>query len=127
MKIRILDDSIRLRLSQTEVDQSNNEGKVEGITHFPGGRSFRYRLIKSNEEHMNAILTDQGMDVLCPEETIEKWASSNRVGFRDELSLSNGSSLKILVEKDFKCLDPNREEDESDNFENPAAKSGAVC
>lgn len=127
MKIRILDNSIRLRLSKSEVDQFNDEGEIAARTEFPNGSIFEYKLNKTDIEEMNASFIDGKIELFCPEAVVEKWANSERVGFRNELSLGKAGKLSLLVEKDFKCLDPNREEDESDNFEHPKAKDGATC
>ncbi len=127
MKIRILDNSIRLRLSKSEVEQFNDEGEIISRTQFPGGAFFEYALNKTNIEEMNASYSEGKIELFCPSAVVEKWANSNRVGFRNELSLGKKGTLSLLVEKDFKCLDPHREEDESDNFEHPKAQDGVTC
>lgn len=42
MKVRILDNTIRLRLDRAEVDQMGAGRQVVGSTEFPGGETFRY-------------------------------------------------------------------------------------
>ena len=44
MKLRILDNSIRLRLDRSEVARAGRGELVEGRTHFPGGRHLSYVL-----------------------------------------------------------------------------------
>jgi hypothetical protein len=47
------------------------------------------------------------------------WAVTEEVGVYGEQTLPTGGTLIMAVEKDFRCLDPRRDEDESDNFDNP--------
>lgn len=37
----------------------------------------------------------------------------------DQLALGDGSTLRVLIEKDFACLTERVDEDELDNFPNP--------
>ncbi len=53
------------------------------------------------------------------------WATTNQVSIRGEQQLEDGSTLGILVEKDFQCLTEREDEDESDMFPNPQA--GSSC
>lgn len=123
MKLRILDNSIRLRLNKSEVEQLDREGLVRGLTKLPAGNAFQYLIRKTTETPMNVQFTNDTLEVLCPEDSVSNWANSEQVGFRTLLSMNESEKLLILVEKDFKCLDPNREEDESDNFEHPKLES----
>jgi hypothetical protein len=65
------------------------------------------------------------VEVRVPEKSARQWANSNEVGLSALQPLSAGDELRILVEKDFACLAPREDEDESDNFENPTV--GKTC
>jgi hypothetical protein len=120
VKLRIRDNSIRLRLTQTEVDKAKNEGLVRGRVQFSGSNSFEYVFESSPatvkpEAHMsNNVLT-----VRIPRLDVQRWAESEQVSIESEQNLNDGDQLKILVEKDFVCLAPRAGEDESDMFPNP--------
>ncbi|MCH7829541.1 MAG: hypothetical protein IIB75_03135 [Proteobacteria bacterium] len=47
MKIRIRDNSVRLRRARGEIDVMRENGVVMSLTHFPGGKEFRYSLESS--------------------------------------------------------------------------------
>lgn len=127
MKLRVRDNSIRLRLTQGEVEQVRTSGLVRGRTHFPGSNSFDYVLESSPatvqpEAHMSSnVLT-----VRVPHLDIVRWADSDQVSIVANQKLGDGDTLAILVEKDFACLAPRDGEDESDMFPNPQADS-AQC
>lgn len=122
MKLRVLDNSIRLRLTQTEVSKAHTDGLVRGRVHFGGSNTFDYVLESSPatvapEAHIsNNVLT-----VRIPEMDIRKWADSDQVTIRSEQGLDGGELLTILVEKDFACLAPREGEDESDMYPHPDA------
>ena len=53
-----------------------------------------------------------------PDKMADEWANSQKISLENNMSIGNGLALKILIEKDFKCL-TERGEDESDLFANP--------
>jgi hypothetical protein len=48
------------------------------------------------------------------------------VGISADVDVSLGKKLDVLIEKDFRCLDPLVAEDQSDAFENPL-EARVVC
>ncbi|MDA0678998.1 MAG: hypothetical protein O3A13_06395 [Proteobacteria bacterium] len=122
MKLRIRDNSIRLRLSQSEVQAVNSTGLVKGRVQFAGSNSFDYVLesspatVKPEAHISNNVLT-----VRIPQLDISQWAESEQVSITSGQSLDDGDQLTILVEKDFACLAPRDGEDESDMFPHPDA------
>lgn len=128
MKLRIRDNSIRLRLTQTEVDLLRREGLVSARTGFPGGRELAYSVESSPASvKPEAILSDSVISVRLPETDVLAWASSSQVSMAGSQQLDDGNTLEILVEKDFACLSPRAGEDESDMFPNPSADTTAAC
>lgn len=115
MKLRIKGDSIRLRLSQTEVAQFQETGECHDAVHF-GDSTLNYSLVASEKVSGIGSSFNQGnIVVTVPTHQGNKWASDEtEVGFSADMG-----SLYILVEKDFACLTPRAREDESDNFPNP--------
>ena len=123
MKIRILDDSIRLRLDRGEVDQIASGAAVAGETRFPSGASFGYAL-RAGGQAAHAEFGPQGIVVTLPTERLSNWAGVDEdVSIREELALADGG-LKILVEKDFECLEPREGESQANRFANPKAQTG---
>ena len=120
MKIRIKDNSIRLRLSRGEVDTVRENGVLTSVTGFPGGREFRYSL-ESSPASVNpaASYSDNEISVRLPETVVLAWATTEQVSIDAEQVLNDGEKLTILVEKDFACLAPRPGEDESDMYPHP--------
>jgi Family of unknown function (DUF7009) len=120
MKLRVRGNSIRLRLSQADLASLLASGAVEERLAFPSGQSLSYRL-ESGAESAAAELSDRGIVVRFPAEALRRWAQPDKVSLQAEQPLGGGDSLQLLVEKDFKCLNPREAEDDADLFPNPGA------
>ena len=102
MKLRIRENSIRLRLLRGEVEALRDIGLVEASTSFPGGRTFRYA-VESSPASVNpaAFYSDNAMIVRLPASMVLAWSSSRQESMSGEQSLVDGEKLLITVEKDF--------------------------
>lgn len=128
MKIRLLGNSLRLRLSQPEVKTLQEQGLVMEAIHFGNGESQRlvYEIKAAGKGVVSAKYQNNSITVELPGDLIQEWANSDLISIKKEMEIGNEQTLNILVEKDFKCLSTDRAEDESDLFPNP--KSGSeVC
>jgi hypothetical protein len=123
MKLRILDNSIRLRLTQSEVAALCRDGLVTARTGFPGGHTLSY-VVESSPASVApaAFFSNHVITVRLPETTVLPWAASQQVSIDGEQRLDDGRVLKVLVEKDFACLAPRTDEDESDMFPHPGSE-----
>jgi len=121
VKLRLLDDSIRLRLSRSDVVAADEQGLVECRTRFPDGSMFAFALeALPKGSDASAAYVDDRMTVKLPAAEISAWANDDgMVSLHRELRLLNGGHLKLLVEKDFTCLSHREDEDQSDLFPNP--------
>ncbi|WP_373075272.1 DUF7009 family protein [Zeaxanthinibacter enoshimensis] len=120
MKIRIKDNSVRFRLTRSEVEQFGNTGYYASHTEFNGSK-FGYALqAKDGISELQAGFTDNTITLYVPISLAEEWASTDKVGLANSYTLDSGKPLLLLLEKDFVCLDE-RSEDESDNYPNPKA------
>lgn len=119
MKLRIMGNALRLRLSQGEIEILGNEGMVSDAIHFPGNMELTYTLKSSSTETLACSLSDNTILITIPEKAVNEWVNTDMVGFDKEFDLQNSSKLTILVEKDFKCLTDRPGEDEADLFPNP--------
>lgn len=122
VKLRVRDNSIRLRLTQSEVELARTDGLVRGTVPLAGGNNFHYVLesspatVKPEAHISNNVLT-----VRIPETDIQSWSGSDEVTIAATQNLGDEGELKILVEKDFACLAPREGEDESDMYPHPLA------
>lgn len=124
MKIRILGNSIRLRLSQTEVKEILEIGRVQQSIRFGASarQQLHYALQKADIPTIQATYNADEICVQIPRKMADDWASSNEISLETHMPISEKETLRILVEKDFQCIDVRKGEDESDLFPNPETK-----
>ena len=124
MKLRIQGDALRLRLSQTEVARFAETGLVEETLRIAPDAVFRFALERATRAGaLCAVYKDGALRIVVPGSEARDWVSTERVGIAGEQVVAAGSSLKILVEKDFQCLHGDAEPD-SDAFPNPLVTKG---
>jgi hypothetical protein len=131
MKLRVRHNSIRFRLTQSDVGSLRNSGKCRETILFPGGSSLEYVLLASNAKEVGVAFSNGVVSVAVPAHQLIDWHSSDQVGISAAIDLhpgdvQPGKKLEVLIEKDFRCLDPLVAEDQSDAFENPLSAQ-MVC
>ncbi len=127
MKLRIKGNSLRLRISRSEVDRLfQRERLEESIQLAPHAEAkLTYALEQATSVSVPTVRYTEGeITVLLPAGLADSWCSTDLVGIAERVSLGAFGSLELVIEKDFACLDRSEEENE-DTFENPHA--GAVC
>lgn len=121
MKLRILDNSIRLRLDREEVGRVNRGGTIESHTCFPDGAKLVYGLHAGDAP--GAHYSHGHLTITLATGEVDAWSTDeSRVSLRASLPLANGDHLALLVEKDFECLEPRAGESQANRFPNPNAK-----
>ena len=118
MKLRIKGDTIRLRLTQSEVAAVADGDAVVETTSLP--QPFTYALETSGET-IGAAFTAGRMTVNIPDAIAARWAGTEEVSLR-----GREGNVEILVEKDFACLIPREGEEDPDAFPNPLAERGTT-
>lgn len=115
MKLRILGDSLRLRLSKSDVTTFAQTGRVEEVTHFGGEARMTYALEHAESiEALQAAFDGSEITVRMPSSMARGWADT------DEITLQGAhDGLSLLIEKDFKCAIPRPGEEDYDGFEHP--------
>ena len=123
MKLRLRGNSVRLRLSRSEV-QAVVEGRaVEEITRLGAGLQLSYRF-EAGGDAPHAELVGTALTVRWPSAVATAWAIGDDVSLEASLPLDgDADGLRLLVEKDFACLKPRADEDESDAYPHPNAGS----
>ena len=128
MKLRIRGNSLRLRLTQSEVMRIGRGEAVEDSVTFTPSQSLRYAIQPSREvQKISSRLEGSLISVLIPRDEALDWSRSDETALMADQAIYGEVSLKLLIEKDFACLKPrqNESEDESDLFPNPNVAHGS--
>jgi hypothetical protein len=116
-------DSLRLRLTRGEVQQLAESGRVEERVHISPHGVLVYRLQRAAAAATLGATFDNGViEIQVPESVARDWCASERVTL-DHVQQHGAVDLRIVIEKDFACLAPRSDEDESDNFRHPKDRS----
>ena len=121
MKLRIKGNSLRVRITRSEVDRLINDGRIEETTWL--GRDDGSRISYVLEHEAGAKAVDLRFDppvlaVVVPTPQVREWATGDEVGIYTSLDLGARGALDIVIEKDFACLH-GTDEDNEDAFPNP--------
>jgi hypothetical protein len=116
MKLRFHDNSLRLRLSQSEVARLRDAGRVEDTVTFAPGQALVYSIERGAAPAVTAAFENGRIRVTVPEAAAREWTDSDHVSVE-----GSTPTLHILIEKDFQCLHRSSEEDR-DAFPNPLAQ-----
>lgn len=127
MKLRIKGNSIRLRVTRSEVSRLIDEGRIQETVYFgvTDDAKLTYAL-----EHSTSIASPQlarrpqEIAILLPSSTALPWANAEEVGIYAKVDVGSHGVLELVVEKDFACLDLSDAEN-ADTFPNPQA--GVLC
>jgi hypothetical protein len=126
MKLRITGQSLRFRLSRSDVDRFMDVGKIEETIYFGGDdqANFSYALLHRPSANPLAITyQERKIAVIVATDIAEQWASEG-VGMQGSVETSHGA-LDLLIEKDFACQHGN-DRDNEDAFPNPLETDSAV-
>ena len=114
MKIRIKHNSVRYRLTQSDVAALAKEKKLSDSVDF-GLQQFIYELQVVDDYALSSTFSNNTITIYIPQKMVTELVETDKTGFEDERHLPH-----LLVEKDFVCLD-DVAEDQADNYPNPSA------
>jgi len=123
VKLRIKGDSLRLRLTRAEVQELAQSGRVEEHVHIGAHGALVYRLRRTPAAaRLGATYENDAIEIQVPDRDAREWCASELVTLSG-VQRQGEIELRILVEKDFACLAPRADEDESGNFQHPEQRS----
>jgi hypothetical protein len=106
MKLRLANNSVRLRLTRSEVDQFLDTGLAEEAVDFPNTPLVFMLHSSSDCRSMQATFVNGWITVTVPDAAGKTWAGSDQVGME-----GSHHGVSILIEKDWQCLHAAGDED----------------
>lgn len=126
MKLRIKGDSLRLRVTPSEMSRLLQSGRIEETIHFSleSDAKLTYALMLAAQDGGIALRhLPHEIAVVISSALAYAWADGEQVGIYGAVNTAAGL-LELAIEKDFACLDKNDGENE-DTYPNPS--QGIVC
>ena len=127
MKLRIKANSLRLRVSRSELARFQAGGRIEETIHFTAApeATLTYALESAlKPSPVTVRYRSREVTVILSKDRASIWGEQSEVGVYSTLDMGAAGSLEVAVEKDFACFDRS-DEGNSDTFVNPLA--GATC
>lgn len=122
MKLRCAENSVRLRVSRSDLDRLDLEGRVQDRVGLPDGGSLVFALYLTEEAvDYQVHWRENTLSVGLPAAAGRSWIATDEVGLEERLPLPDGGALHLLVEKDFPCKHQ-PEVDRADTFTELAEK-----
>lgn len=113
MKLRLKENTLRLRLNQTEVRALASGKVLEQHVQFPGDVRLSYTLRTGSEASAN--WANNTIEVRLPASQTAAWSSSEEIGIYFEVSTAH-EPLRVSIEKDLECVDGPPEEYDPDAY-----------
>jgi len=122
VKLRVLGNSLRLRLNRADIETFRQTGRCEEQVQFSAGSRLVYALEASPVTKIEAEYSGDRILVRVPVDMAREWVASDQVALS---VVPPGGGLSLLIEKDFQCLHPKGRmaQDDADAFPNPEAPS----
>lgn len=125
MKLRIRENSIRVSVDRADLAELLERGRVLDVLRFGPGinRTFTYAVVVglALPAHPRADYSAGILVVTIDRGDAEAWSKGNQVGFDHEQAVEGGT-VRVILEKDFACLDRPEEDSAEDvwAFPNPS-------
>lgn len=109
MKLRLEENSLRLRLSEDEVRHFAATGQVAYTIVFgpAPGQTLRYSLERLPQGDLATAVQVRyeagALSIEVPEGMARNWTDTENIGFKAQVLVAEGQELRILVEKDLDC------------------------
>jgi len=127
MKLRLKENSLRLRVTRSELAHLQARQRIQEAVLFPTDNRARlsYALeVGSHSEPVHVAFASQQIVVSVSQDQFMSWSNEDQVGIYASLHVTESTDLDVAIEKDFACLDLS-DQDNQDTFANPMA--GKAC
>jgi len=119
MKVRLRNNTLRLRVTQSEVATLARGARVTNVTGLSPDTSLTFGLSASNTRRITSTAHANDVAIEVPTETMKPWCDGDAVSLHAEHPIGDDQFLSILIEKDFACLAPRDGDDDVDCFVHP--------
>jgi hypothetical protein len=122
MKLRLRENSIRLRLLQSEITRLHEHGSVSEKISFAPLNALNYSIdISEQAKEITAHFKNGDIKVEIPKALANEWIETEQIGLENEQFIDENLRLKIVLEKDFSCPERPLDPDNADAFPNPSS------
>ena len=100
MQVRIRGNSIRFRVSKTDLAKLAETGRIDATVRFSSERTLRYAIEVKPTGAVTATFDGASIDVTLPKTRLDLWLRPNEVSVEGSQPTGGGKVLEIVLEKD---------------------------
>ena len=100
MKLWIRGNSLRVRVSKTELAKLADTGKVEETVRFSSDRALRYAIEVRPTGAVTAAFSGEAIVVALPKSRLDLWLRPEELSVEGSQPIGGGKILEIVLEKD---------------------------
>ncbi len=122
MKLRLFKDSVRFRVRRPDLERLVSSGEVVHSVRTGADDAHRleYRLVSADVPGPVLEPLPSGLCVRLPSADVGRWAAGPETG----IEFRTPWGVRVLVEKDFPCMEPRIDEGNEGTFDRPISESG---
>jgi hypothetical protein len=124
MKLRLKGNSLRLRVTRSELARLQAGEQIDETVFFPtsSNLSLTYSFaVGSYQQPVHVSFHASQILVSVSPDQLASWSGEHQVGIYASLPVAKDMDLEVSIEKDFACLDLSDAEN-VDTFTNPLAE-----
>jgi hypothetical protein len=104
MKLILRGNSLRLRVSKTELAKIAETGKAEDTVRFSSELALRYGIEVRATGAITASFENAAISVALPRSRLDLWVRPDQVSVEGSQPIGGGKVLQIVLEKDERSL-----------------------
>ena len=107
MKIRLVDNEIRIRVTLNEIETLSKGDTVSTSLDFGEIGMIAWYLVPAVDvNEIGLALAGSRVTITLPEHWTAGWEGDDRVGFEAQIEAGRDQNVKVVIEKDFRCRHP---------------------
>jgi len=110
MKLWIRGNSVRLRVSKTELAKLADQGTAEDSVRFSSSVELKYGIDVRPTGAVTAVFDGASLRVTLPKSLLDLWVRPEEVSVEGSQPIGGGKALQIVLEKDSPDLARRRED-----------------
>lgn len=95
MKIKLENNQVTIRLSAEDLEQLKDKGIIRTKVEFPYRPLYAY-LETIDIPEISGDFTEEGFQFFFPQDQLENWSGSSKVGFKNQVG-----KIHLVIEKDL--------------------------
>ena len=100
MQVRIRGNSIRFRVSKTDLAKLADTGRIEATVRFSSERTLSYGIEVRPTGAVTAVFDGASINVTLPKSRLDLWLRPDEVSVEGSQPTGGGKVLQIVLEKD---------------------------